>query len=86
MPTETELIKQITGLSIGEWICIALLCEIIKFFITVWIYRWIFRVNEHTELLKEISFKMDDLARRPIDLDELLGKRSQTEAEKYGPK
>jgi hypothetical protein len=45
---------------------------IINFSLAVMIARWIFRVNKIVNLLEEISGKINDLPKKPIEWNEIM--------------
>ncbi len=49
---------------------------IIAIFIGAWLARWLFRVDKIVKNLEEISLKMDDLPKKPIEWDDIMKPRA----------
>jgi hypothetical protein len=60
---------------------------ILAFCIGALIAKWFFRVNAIVRNLEEISKKIDDLPKKPIEWADIMPpKPKPTDAERYGPK
>ena len=61
---------------------------IIKYTFLFFFLRWVLQIKTLIKLLEEISLKMDDLPKKPIEWDDIMPPQRKEEdlATRYGPK